>query len=294
MKISFEDNPQIGNLIYSLESVVSPTVISIWGASGSGKSTLAEFISTRLPNSRIFPVDRYLSPNLKTAGFNHTNTESKEPYIEGLNPSIWDQQLLNKHLADIVMMKSVHMPIFDHKNRERIGYEEFSPSDITLVEGAYAFENSIEQDISQRILTVTPFHDRFIRKLVRTAYVSMRIDLDESVSRYIKRTEPAANFYYNKYSSSADITIENPSMPMIEFADLVSQNMDETVGDRRYITPREDYGSLHDGESLSVEEPQSDQYIFRYGINNHKLLQFKIGKSTLDLLKAHYVELSTE
>lgn len=288
MKTSFEDNPKVDRLIESLERVASPTVVSIWGASGSGKSTLAEFISSRLPSSRAFAIDCYLSPDLKTADFTHANPQSNDPYIEGLDPSVWDQKLLNKHLRDIVKGKSVSMPIFDHTNRERTGYEDYSPAEITILEGAYSFENSIERNISRRILTKTPFHDRFIRKLIRTTYVSMRTDLEESISRYIQRTEPAADFYYKKYSPLSDNYISNPSTPIAEFLDYSLEQPDEMTENRRYIMPRVTSGSIHEGESLSIEKQGSSEYVFRYDINDRVLIQSKVGESVVALLNRHY------
>lgn len=291
MRTTFEQNINVDRLIDSLSHEPSSTIVALWGASGSGKSTLAEFISQQIPECTVFPIDRYLSPNLSWMNFNHLPSDGDVHYIEGLDPNIWDQALLNKHLARIAMMRPVDMPVFDHASRVRVGHDSFTPSKITIVEGAYAMENDIRQSIDKRVLIKSPLHDRFIRKLLRTSHVSQKTDIDESMVRYLERTEPAANLYYEKYTPSADFIINNPSSPRVEFSGYTKQKLDENHTRIHYLQPYSKFGTLHDGERVGIKNLGAESGIFCYNLDGKMLLHTNIGERALHLLNDFYTSI---
>lgn len=274
--------------IQQLDTAQQTNFICIWGASGSGKSTLTKHLAELTPDSAIFPIDHYLSASLKSDTYNHTSPNPETPYIEGLNPHIWDQLLLNEHLEKLQRYESIDMPIFDHKTRERNGHTIVAPHKIIFIEGAYALENVIDPIKAMVIILDAPFHDRFIRKLVRTARVTGRSDLDESIERYITKTEPSTSYYLKKYSIEADYVITIRSHPNIEFQDFAS-NPSAPPTHRIDLIPTPASGRMHEGE-LFYLTPTKNIGVMRltYCINNQQIFKANVAEKIIKLLKLHY------
>jgi len=261
--------------------------IGIWGASGTGKSTLSKNLQRLLSDSAVLNIDQYLSPDLVDGSFNHVPPMG-EPYLEGLDPNIWDQTLLREHLLLISGNKPAEMPIFDNRLRKRVGYNTFTPKSLVILDGAYSLENVVSSKILISIMLVVPFHDRFIRKLVRTYHVTGRRDLDESITRYITRTEPAAKFYENKYSMSVDVVAKGRSRPHEEFSQYMQE---EWIGQEGYrdIVPKVAFGDLHEGERLTLYEyGDHSGAILMYLLNDRKVFDTRIDRKALSILLSYY------
>lgn len=280
---------KIGRHIERLSPAPTPHFIGIWGASGSGKSTFAKELATLLLDSTIFPIDHYLSANLAIQKFHHISPNPAVPYIEGLDPNIWDQPLLNSHLSMLERQIPIEIPLFNHKERKRSGSRLIMPHKIILIEGAYALENIVASSLSTVIILDCPFHDRFIRKLVRTARVTKRNDLDESIERYISRTEPATAYYIRTYSRKADYVVQVNSQPRKEFKRFAKDDVMPHPQEGMTLTPKETSGALHDEEFLFVTTGGSGTPIkLIYCIDNKRVFEATISKKSLDLLSLHY------
>lgn len=281
---------KIADHITAKSSAQSVNFVTVWGASGAGKSTLAQQLANLIPGSSVFPMDNYLSSSLKSSTYNHIRPESNIPYIEGLDPNIWDQKLINHHMSELKKKHSVAMPIFDHRTRERIGSSTFSASDIIIVEGAYSFDNVISDSSIVSVVINTSFHDRFLRKLVRTYCINRRTDLDESIERYITRTQPSSEYYREVYTYKADFVIEASSNPAFEFNEYKGATFDRDVSTPAYgLIPKKGFGTLHSEEKFLVSRPDKATHLtLTYIIDNQIIFITKLHANHFDLLKRHY------
>lgn len=263
--------------------------VTVWGASGAGKSTFAQHLADLIPGSSVFPIDRYLSSSLKSSTYNHLRP-GDIPYIEGLDPDIWDQTLINLHLNELKNSQPISMPIFNHQTRERIGSSIFPASNIIIVEGAYSFDNIISDSAIASIVINTSFHDRFLRKLVRTYCVNKRTDLGESIERYITKTQPSTDYYVETYKHKADFIIETHSNPALEFNQYKSAIFHRHTSEHTYeLIPKKSYGVLHAEENLIISHPnKSVDLNLTYILDNKIIFATKLHSDHLNLLKQYY------
>jgi len=263
--------------------------ISIWGPSGSGKTTIATLIRDQLGNANILSLDRYLSPKLKKmAIFDNKEDTSSIPFLEGLDPKIWDQKLINVHLLKIKDKKAILVPIFNHTTRTREGFEKFQYNKLIIIDGIYSLKNSISNQINYKILINSNFHDRFIRKLVRTTCSYNRNDLDESIERYINCTQPAAEYYYKKYSKECNIIINNPMHPIQEFKRYYKERL--LIPDFAIkLLPKSHYGKLRHSECLFITHNNKQENLkLTYCINSNLIFSNDISKKSLEIMLNFY------
>ncbi|HEX7483690.1 MAG TPA: hypothetical protein VF281_00910 [Candidatus Saccharimonadales bacterium] len=281
---------EIADQIIAKSNAQIVNFVTVWGASGTGKSTLAHQLANLIPGSSVFPIDHYLSSSLKSSTYNHINPESSIPYIEGLDPNIWDQKLINYHLNELKNNQPISMPIFNHQTRERISSSTFPASNIIIVEGVYSFDNVISDSAIMSIVINTSFHDRFLRKLVRTYCINKRTDLDESIERYITRTQPSTDYYLEIYSLKANFIIETASNPALEFDKYKGSTFHRHPSDHTYnLIPKESYGILHPEENLIVNHhDKSINSTLTYTLDNKIIFTAKLRSKHLDLLRRYY------
>jgi uridine kinase len=289
--IAYEESLKIIELEINRRLVPNQTnFVLIWGASAVGKTTIARQLATRLDDSSIISVDSYLTESLLEKKFNHNPTNSIIPYIEGLDPTIWDLKTMNYDLKDLSLGNPIKIPIYNYTTKNRDGYLQFKPKRIVFLEGSYSMDNSISDTAILSILIHADLHDRLIRKMVRTLNINHRTDIDSSIYRYLTQTNPSLKYYTNLYKKRSNFIVHNPLDPTREFTNLSSSDTIQ-LGSYVLLVPKITTGTVKHGEQLRF---YTDSNELVYIVDNRVIFANKIEDNTYKLLTKYYTGQSTQ
>lgn len=261
-----------------------PNFVLIWGASASGKTTIAKKLMSITNDSAIISIDSYLTESLLEKKFNHTSKNPLIPYIEGLDPDIWDLNDLNNDLLNLSLNKSIKLPIYNYSTKKREGYVRQDPKKIIFLEGSYSMNNKIADKAILSILIQADLHDRLIRKIVRTVVINRRKDIDSSIHRYLTQTHPSLNYYFNLYKKRSDFIIKNPLEPVIEFGQF-ARNNSLSQSNFQLLIPKKSTGITRDKERLQFNPADN---ILAYLVDDRLIFSIKIRLDTYWLLRKYY------
>ncbi len=277
------------NLIERLKDG-APRAVSIWGPSGSGKTYLARQVGSQVAGSRTLSVDDYLSEEV-IAGPRYPIEEYIQ-CIEGVNPNIWDQSRLNNDLLLALSGRALSVPRFDTKNRARLPDERtVEAAEITIVEGAYSYENSIQHDLSALVVVASSLHSRFVRKLARTINKTGRTDIDESIQRYMRQTQGSLAFTWQRHLNNADLVFHNDPLPDPSGFSGIRQNETRRLSDSAVsLTPTGGYGRMNEGELLAVDTDRDNRLRLVYRIGDATILDHQISHASYQDIRVYYDE----
>lgn len=180
-----------------------PLLIGITGGTGSGKSTVSREILKSIHEKKIDIIeqDSYYKDqsHLTFEGRIQTNYD---------HPFAFDNDLLVKHLKDLLNNKAIEKPIYDfeHHNRkeETITVE---PKDIIILEGILIlFEEEIRDLLDIKIFVDTDSDVRVLRRIVRDIKDRGRT-LDSVIMQYMETVRPAHLQFIEPSKRYADIII---------------------------------------------------------------------------------------
>lgn len=261
-----------------------PNFVLIWGASASGKTTVAKKLMSITNDSAIISVDSYLTESLLEKKFNHTSKNPLIPYIEGLDPGIWDLNDLNNDLLNLSLNKSIKLPIYNYSTKKREGYVRQDPKKIIFLEGSYSMNNKIADKAILSILIQADLHDRLIRKIVRTVVVNRRKDIDSSIHRYLTQTHPSLNYYFNLYKKRSDFIIQNSLDPVNEFGQF-ARNNSLLQSNFQLLIPKKSTGITREKEQLQFDPADNT---LAYLIEDRLIFSIEIRLDTYWLLRKYY------
>lgn len=268
-----------------------PHFIHVGGVSSAGKSTVSRFIASELPDAQILPIDSYLVEGLGKGGHNFSDAspDPDNPYIGGIDPKIWELDLLERHLRALRAGRSVDMPIFNETVKDREGYQQFEPSDFIIVEGGHALSERFAMFSAYNVLLRAPFHDRLVRKIVRTHVQYKRDDVDEVMGRYMAKDEPAWQVHEPIQTALADQIISNPGNPQKDYEGLPKVAVEPPGDDFQELTPKKRYGKLRLGELFGIELVNGEaDPLLRYVVDGNQLVRLPIDRSLLASIPKYY------
>lgn len=182
---------------------MKPTFIGIAGGSGSGKTTVAKMIQKSLGKDKtaIISMDSYYKdfPDL-------TLEERKKLNYD--HPSIFDIELLKKHLEDLKHGIPVKIPVYSFEKYARTGeFEDVYPKPIIIVEGILLFYYDEIRDIfSIKIFVDTDPDVRIIRRIERDVLERGRT-LKSVINQYLETVRPMHIQFVEPTKQFADIII---------------------------------------------------------------------------------------
>ncbi len=144
-------------------------IIGIAGGSASGKTTVA-----RLLKGKILSMDDYYK------GINDMEDNNFD------DPKSQDLDLLREHLIKLKNSETIKKPIYDFKTHSRIGYEEFKPAKLIIVEGLFALNEKIRDLLDIKVFIECKEDERFRRRMERD--ISERGRTEESVIKQWNET----------------------------------------------------------------------------------------------------------
>lgn len=187
-------------------------LVGIAGGTASGKtSEVASKINENYPkNSLLLSMDNYYQ------GKTFMNDQAQKG--KNLN---WDQpealnlELLANHLQQLHSNQPIKQPIYDMQTSEPTGSTLIQPKQIIILEGLFALNQKIKNQLNIKCFVDIGTHGRMIRRLMRDIKRTGQKPAD--ILRYFSQTvEPMHELYVKNTKDYADIVINNEFNPQIE------------------------------------------------------------------------------
>jgi uridine kinase len=180
-----------------------PIIIGISGGTGSGKSTVTKEILKEITekNVAIIEQDSYYKDQSNLSFEERVKTNYDHPFA-------FDNELLIKHLKDLISRKAIDKPIYDFEihNRKK-ETEKVEPKDIIILEGILIlFEEEIRDLLDIKIFVDTDSDVRVIRRILRDLKDRGRT-LDSVILQYMGTVRPAHLQFVEPTKRYADIII---------------------------------------------------------------------------------------
>lgn len=180
-----------------------PILIGITGGTGSGKSTVSREILKRLDESdvTIIEQDSYYKDQSHLTFEERVKTNYDHPFA-------FDNELLIKHLKELLDYKPIEKPIYDFEihNRKKETITVY-PKDIIILEGILIlYDEEIRNLCDIKLFVDTDSDVRVIRRIKRDIKERGR-SIDSVIEQYMRTVRPAHLQFIEPTKKYADIII---------------------------------------------------------------------------------------
>lgn len=180
-----------------------PILIGITGGTGSGKSTVSKGIFKSIHEKKIAIIeqDSYYKDQSHLTFEERVKTNYDHPFA-------FDNELLIKHLKDLLNNKPIEKPIYDfEKHNRKVETITVEPKDIIILEGILILsEQDIRELLDIKIFVDTDSDVRVIRRILRDIKDRGRT-LDSVILQYMDTVRPAHLQFIEPTKRYADIII---------------------------------------------------------------------------------------
>ena len=180
-----------------------PVIIGVAGGSGSGKTTVAKEIYRKFEDQKILMITQD----------SYYKDQSDMPMEERLktnydHPMAFDNDLLLKHLNNLVQRESINQPVYDYANHTRSEEVNVIESrDVIILEGILILEDESLRDMMDIKLFVDADSDvRIIRRLMRDIKDRGRT-IDSVIDQYTSVVRPMHLQFIEPTKRYADVII---------------------------------------------------------------------------------------
>lgn len=199
-----------------------PILIGITGGTGLGKSSIADAIYSSFSNECIAMIqqDMYYKDQ------SHLSMEEriKTNYD---HPRAFDNDLLIKHLSDLINGIAINKPIYDFSNHNRAKETvRIDPKDIIIVEGILVLEDErLRELLDIKVYVDTDADIRILRRLIRDINERGRT-VDSVVSQYLDVVRPMHMQFTEPTKRYADIIVPEGGQNKVAIDILVTKIKD--------------------------------------------------------------------
>ena len=199
-----------------------PILIGITGGTGSGKSSIADAIYSSFSNECIAMIqqDMYYKDQ------SHLSMEEriKTNYD---HPRAFDNDLLIKHLSDLINGIAINKPIYDFSNHNRAKETvRIDPKDIIIVEGILVLEDErLRELLDIKVYVDTDADIRILRRLISDINERGRT-VDSVVSQYLDVDRPMHMQFTEPTKRYADIIVPEGGQNKVAIDILVTKIKD--------------------------------------------------------------------
>lgn len=204
---------------------MTPLLILVAGGSASGKSTVVSEIVHKagLDDVLIIKHDDYYKDQSNVAF-------EKRLDVNYDHPDALDSDLLQDHLSQLLMGKSIEKPLYDFVSYTRKKETEVvSPKKVIIVEGILILSDSLIRKLSNLNVYVELDDDtRFIRRMMRDLNERGR-SIESIVSHYQNTVKPMFYKYVKPSKRHAHVIIPNDDKHDIA-VDLIASKIKTVLG----------------------------------------------------------------
>lgn len=179
-------------------------IIGIAGGSASGKSSISRQLKEVYEHSNSVVIIRQ---------DDYYKDQSHKPMEERVlnnydHPDAFDNDLLVKHLHDLLKGKTIDKPVYDFVEHTRsTQIEQVEPSDVIVLEGLFVLEDlQIRQLCDIKVFVDTDADLRFIRRMLRDVKERGRT-LESVVKQYETTVRDMHNLFVEPSKRYADLII---------------------------------------------------------------------------------------
>ena len=180
-----------------------PLIIGITGGTGSGKSTVSKEILKLIQKKNVVTIEQ--DSYYKDQSHLSFNERVKTNYD---HPFAFDNDLLIKHLKDLLNNKPIEKPIYDFERHTR--KEEtitVNPKEVIILEGILILNDEDIRNLCDiKIFVDTDSDVRVIRRIIRDIKERGRT-LDSVIAQYMATVRPAHLQFVEPSKKYADIII---------------------------------------------------------------------------------------
>lgn len=180
-----------------------PIVIGVAGGSGSGKTSVTRSICQRFADKTILVVEQDY----------YYKDQSHLPFEERLqtnydHPFAFDNDLLVKHIKQLINHQPIEKPIYDYKEHTRSKEVlHVEPKEVIILEGILILEDPRLVDLMDiKVYVDTDADVRIIRRLLRDIKERGRT-IDSVIDQYINVVRPMHLQFIEPTKRYADIII---------------------------------------------------------------------------------------
>lgn len=182
-----------------------PILICIAGGSASGKTTLVNEIAEAFKNQDIVILkhDDYYRDQSHLSLEERKNTNYD-------HPSSLENELLIKHLKDLLDNKSINKPIYDFVIQTRSDkYEKVNPAKVIILDGILVLEDSRIRDLADIKVFVECDEDIRLIRRIRRDMIERGRSFDGIIKQYLTTVKPMYHSFVSPSKRYADILIPN-------------------------------------------------------------------------------------
>ena len=182
-----------------------PILICIAGGSASGKTTLVNEIAEAFEHQDIVILkhDDYYRDQSHLSLEERKNTNYD-------HPSSLENELLIKHLKDLLNNKSINKPIYDFVIQTRSDkYEKVNPAKVIILDGILVLEDSRIRDLADIKVYVECDEDIRLIRRIRRDMIERGRSFDGIIKQYLTTVKPMYHSFVSPSKRYADILIPN-------------------------------------------------------------------------------------
>lgn len=182
-----------------------PILICIAGGSASGKTTLVNEIAEAFENQDIVILkhDDYYRDQSHLSLEERKNTNYD-------HPSSLENELLIKHLKDLLDNKPINKPIYDFVIQTRSDkYEIVNPAKVIILDGILVLEDSRIRDLADIKVFVECDEDIRLIRRIRRDMIERGRSFDGIIKQYLTTVKPMYHSFVSPSKRYADILIPN-------------------------------------------------------------------------------------
>lgn len=199
-----------------------PILIGITGGTGSGKSSIADAIYSSFSNECIAMIqqDMYYKDQSNLSMDERVKTNYD-------HPKAFDNDLLIKHLQDLMNGVPIEKPIYDfsihNRSKETVRVE---PKNIIIVEGILVLEDERLRDLLDiKVYVDTDADIRILRRLVRDINERGRT-VESVINQYLEVVRPMHLQFTEPTKRYADIIVPEGGQNKVAIDILVTKIKD--------------------------------------------------------------------
>lgn len=201
-------------------------LIGVAGASGSGKTHVAKSIIESLGADKavIIQEDSYYK-DLSALPYDERAATNFD------HPDAFEDDLLAKHLLQLLDGEAVSQPVYDYKQHLRLeGTKTVGPSDVIILEGILIFSKAELRELMDfRVFVDTALDICFIRRLKRDIAERGR-SVDSVIQQYNETVRPMYLRFVEPLKRYADMSISGEE-DNSSAVDILTAKINALLGD---------------------------------------------------------------